>query len=67
MIKRKKASEAERSSIKYKQIEYMSSRIGEVFTGIISGMNEWGLYVEEIETKTDGMIRMRDLNDDFIS
>lgn len=61
----KKASEAERSSIKYKQIEYMSSRIGEVFTGIISGMNEWGLYVEEIETKTDGMIRMRDLNDDF--
>lgn len=61
----KKATEAERASIKYKQVEYMSSRENEVFTGIISGMNEWGLYVEEISTKTEGMIRMKDLNDDF--
>ncbi len=61
----KKATEAERASIKYKQVEYMSRHLGEVFTGIISGMNEWGLYVEEISTKCEGMIRMKDLNDDF--
>lgn len=61
----KKATEAERASIKYKQVEYMSNHLGEVFTGIISGMNEWGLYVEEVSTKCEGMIRMKDLNDDF--
>ncbi|MBP9802815.1 MAG: ribonuclease R [Candidatus Pacebacteria bacterium] len=61
----KKATEAERASIKYKQVEYMSNHLGEVFTGIISGMNEWGLYVEEISTKCEGMVRMKDLNDDF--
>jgi ribonuclease R len=43
----------------------MATRVGEIMTGIISGMNEWGIYVEEIETKCEGMIRMRDLNDDF--
>jgi len=61
----KRASEAERASIKYKQVEFMSTRIGETMTGIISGISEWGIYVEEIETKCEGMIRMRDLNDDF--
>src|ERR1035437_9178026 len=61
----KRASDAERASIKYKQVEYMSTRKGETFEGIISGMTEWGMYVEEIETKCEGLVRMRDMNDDF--
>ncbi|MEK7175437.1 MAG: ribonuclease R [Patescibacteria group bacterium] len=61
----KNASDAERSSIKYKQVEYMSSRIGKIFEGIISGVSEWGIYVEEKETKCEGMVRVRDLHDDF--
>lgn len=61
----KRASDAERSSIKYKQVEYMSTRIGKKFDGVISGITEWGMYVEEIETKCEGMIRVRDMADDF--
>ncbi|MEI7810072.1 MAG: ribonuclease R [bacterium] len=61
----KKASDAERASIKYKQVEYMSSRIGKTFEGIISSVTEWGIYVEEIETKCEGLIRARDMKDDF--
>lgn len=61
----KEAAEAERSSIKYKQVEYMSKRIGQVFDGIITGVTEWGLYVEEDKTKCEGMIRMRDLKNDY--
>ena len=61
----KHATDAERSSIKYKQVEYMSSRVGEVFEGIISGVTEWGLYVEEKETKCEGMIKLRDLEGDI--
>ncbi|HCY18013.1 MAG: Ribonuclease R [Candidatus Nomurabacteria bacterium GW2011_GWB1_35_20] len=59
------ASDAERASIKYKQVEYMSSRIGQVFKGIISGVTEWGVYVEEMETKCEGLVRVRDIQDDF--
>ncbi|MDQ3244955.1 MAG: ribonuclease R [bacterium] len=61
----KRASEAERASIKYKQVEYMGKRIGEVYKGIISGVSEWGIYVEEIETKCEGLVRVRDMDDDF--
>ena len=61
----KRASDAERASIKYKQAEYMSTRLGKTFEGIISGVTEWGLYVEEIETKCEGLVRTRDLKDDF--
>ncbi len=61
----KRASDAERSSIKYKQAEYMSQRIGKTFEGIISSLTEWGMYIEEIDTKCEGLVRMRDLNDDF--
>lgn len=61
----KKASDAERASIKYKQVEYMSSRINESFEGVISGITEWGIYAEEVETKCEGLIRVRDLKDDF--
>ncbi len=59
------ASDAERASIKYKQVEYMSSRISKVFKGIISGITEWGIYVEEAETKCEGLVRVRDMADDF--
>jgi ribonuclease R len=61
----KRASDAERASIKYKQVEYMSKRMGEKFDGVISGMTEWGMYVEETETKCEGLVRVRDMNDDF--
>lgn len=61
----KEAAEAERASIKYKQVEYMSKRIGQTFEGIITGVTEWGLYAEENTTKCEGMIRMRDLKDDY--
>ncbi len=57
----KRAQEAERASIKYKQVEYMSSRIGKTFQGILSGVTEWGIYVEETETKCEGMVRIQDL------
>ncbi len=60
-----KASEAERASIKYKQVEFLLDKVGEVYEGLISGVTEWGLYVEIIENKCEGMIRLRDLDDDF--
>ncbi len=61
----KEASDAERGSIKYKQVEYMSYRIGEQFDGMVSGVSEWGIYVEEKKSKCEGMIRLRDLGNDF--
>lgn len=61
----KRAADAERASIKYKQVEYMSKRLGQNLKGIISGMTEWGMYVEEIETKCEGLVRVRDMSDDF--
>lgn len=59
------AANAERSSIKYKQVEYMADRLGEVYDGVISGVTEWGLYVELNENKCEGLIPMRDLADDY--
>lgn len=61
----KKAAEAERASIKYKQVEYMMEFEGEVFDGIISGVTDWGVYVEVIENKCEGMIRLRSMDDDY--
>lgn len=61
----KEASDAERASIKYKQVEYMSARVGQIFDGVISGVTEWGIYVEDKETKCEGMVKLRDLGDDF--
>lgn len=61
----KEASDAERGSIKYKQVEYMSYRIGQEFDGMVTGVSEWGIYVEEKKSKCEGMIRLRDLGDDF--
>ena len=61
------AANAERSSIKYKQVEFMSDKVGKVFNGVISGIQEWGIYVELNENKCEGMIPIRDLDDDFYS
>ena len=59
------AAQAERSSIKYKQVEFMKDRLGEVFEGTISGVTEFGLYVEVNENKCEGMVPLRDLKDDY--
>jgi ribonuclease R len=59
------ASKAERDSIKYKQVEFMSDKIGKVYDGVISGITEWGVYVEINENKCEGMIPIRELDDDF--
>jgi ribonuclease R len=59
------AANAERASIKYKQVEFMSDKIGQIYDGVISGVTEWGLYVELNENKCEGLIPMRDLDDDF--
>ncbi len=51
--------------VKYKQVEFLSDKIGEVFDGVISGVTEWGLYIELTGCKCEGMVPMRDLTDDF--
>jgi ribonuclease R len=61
----KKAADAERSSVKYKQAEYLKDQVGTIYSGVISGVTEWGMYVEIIENKCEGMIRLRDITDDF--
>jgi ribonuclease R len=61
----KRAADAERASIKYKQVEFMTYAENKVYEGLISGVTEWGLYVEIVETKCEGMIRLADLTDDF--
>ena len=59
------SAEAERASVKYKQVEYMSDKTGIEFEGVISGVTEWGIYVEIIENQCEGMIHIRELADDF--
>ncbi|MDR3252247.1 MAG: ribonuclease R [Tannerella sp.] len=59
------AANAERASIKYKQVEFMKDKIGQVYDGVISGVTEWGLYVELNENKCEGLVPVRDLNDDY--
>lgn len=59
------AANAERASTKYKQVEFMQDRLGQVFEGVISGITEWGLFVELNDNKCEGMIPIRDLEDDY--
>src|SRR6201996_2368122 len=61
----KKAADAERASVKYKQAEFLRDQVGNVYSGVISGVTEWGMYIEIIENKCEGMIRLRDISDDF--
>ncbi|OGD29744.1 ribonuclease R [Candidatus Azambacteria bacterium RIFCSPHIGHO2_01_FULL_44_55] len=59
------AVDAERSSIAYKQVEYMTDKIGNTYKGVISGITSWGVYVEESKTKANGMVKFKDMKDDF--
>jgi ribonuclease R len=60
-----RAANAERASIKYKQVEFMSDKIGQQYKGVISGVTEWGIYVEIEENKCEGMVPLHELTDDF--
>lgn len=60
----KLAADAERESIKYKQAEYLENHLGEIFDGVISGLTKWGMYVEELSTGSEGLIRYRNMTDD---
>ncbi len=60
----KLAADAERASIKYKQVQFLKDKIGEEYDGKVSGVTEWGIFVEIIENHCEGMIRLRDLTDD---
>lgn len=59
------ASTAERESIRYKQVEFMQNKVGEEFDGVISGVTEWGIYIEEPGTKAEGMVRLKDMTGDI--
>ena len=61
----KRAADAERASVKYKQAEYMLDKIGQEFDALISGVSKWGIFAEIIGTKCEGMIKLRDLDDDY--
>lgn len=61
----KRAADAERASIKYKQVEFMKDTIGNQYKGIVSGVTEWGIFVEIEENKCEGMVRLSDINDDY--
>ncbi len=63
-IQERKATEAERASIKYKQVEFMMDKVGEEFAGIITGLTNWGIFVEIIETSCEGMITLQSIGDD---
>ena len=59
------AVQAERESIRYKQVEYMLPKIGQTFDALISGVTEWGLYVEDAESAAEGLVRVRTIGNDF--
>ncbi len=59
------AANAERASIRYKQVEFMHTRLGEIYDGVISGVTEWGFYVELTDSMCEGLVPVRDLADDY--
>ena len=59
------ATDAERASIKYKMVEFMQDKIGRLFDGHVSGLTEWGIYVEIEPTKIEGMVSLRDIRTDW--
>jgi len=61
----RRAVEAERASTKYKQVEFMQDKIGQQFEGVVSGLTEWGIYVEIVENKCEGMVSIKGIADDF--
>jgi ribonuclease R len=61
----KRAADAERASIKYKQVEYMKLAEDKDYAGIVTGVTEWGVYIEISETKCEGMVKVQDLTDDY--
>jgi ribonuclease R len=61
----KRAADAERASIKYKQVEYLSKYIGEEFEGMISGLTNWGMYIEVLDGLCEGMVSINNLKDDY--
>jgi ribonuclease R len=61
----KLATEAERASVKYKQVEFLEDKVGKIFPGVISGVSKWGIFVEITESKSEGLIRFDKLRDDY--
>ncbi len=61
----KRAAEAERASVKYKQVEFLLDKVGKTFDGLISGVSKWGIFVELIESKSEGLVRFNDMKDDY--
>ncbi len=64
--KEKQAAIAERESIKFMQIKYLSNKVGDVFSGVISGVTDWGVYVELEKNKCEGLIKIKNLSDSFL-
>ncbi|RLD39214.1 MAG: ribonuclease R [Bacteroidetes bacterium] len=64
-LQERSAIQAERESVKYKQAEFLLDKIGQEFDGLISGVSKWGIYVEIVGNKCEGMVRLQDLEDDF--
>jgi len=61
----RRAAEAERASIKYKQVEFLLDKVGKTFDGLISGVSKWGIFVELVESKSEGLVRFNDMKDDY--
>jgi exoribonuclease R len=63
----KLAVDAERASIMFMQVKFLQDKVGEVFGGVISGVSEWGMFVELEDNKCEGMIRLRSLTNDYFN
>jgi len=61
----KSATQAERDSIKYKQVEYMQGNVGKTYDGKITGVTKWGVYVEEVSSRAEGLVHIKNMADDF--